>query len=202
MGRGFRLKGRRIGIIRKARWLALVALLSGLSWAWHWYNQQPVVGIITSSIGAQAGEVKSETTEAPGRYRSENLSFAYPAIYSDNQHTAPSGRIIEQYSMAAHMAKTESRRISIMVKSALVSSDMKEDSAYAFRKNAAEIYTLSQETSDKGLQVEKFSKQDGSEVTYFISNSSKYAIIAATSNVADGEFKADARIVINSFVWN
>jgi hypothetical protein len=201
MARGFRLSGQADSYTKKIRWLVFVPVSLGLVWAWHWYNQQPVLGTITTP-SVPAGEVKSETTAAPGRYRSENLTFAYPAIYSDSLNTAPTGKILEQYSMTAHLPKTESRRISVMVKNAELTTDMREDSAYKFRLNSVEVYKLAQETTAMNAQTDVFTKVDGSEQTYFIAGPGKYVIIAATSNVADGGFKNDVKSVIDSVVWN
>ncbi|MCW1908475.1 MAG: hypothetical protein KIH63_004000 [Candidatus Saccharibacteria bacterium] len=201
MGRGFHLGGQADAYTKKIRWLVLLPVGFGLAWAWQWYNRQPVVGVITTSIPT-AGEVKADTTAAPGRYRSENLSFAYPAIYSDSQNTAPAGTTIEQYSMTAHMEKTESRRISLMVKTAEQVGAMREDSAYKFRLNSIDNYQLAQETTAKNLQTDVFSKKDGGEVTYFIAGPGKYLIVAATSNIANGDYKNDVKSVIDSVVWN
>lgn len=186
---------------KRLRLVALAGLLLSVGWAWQWYNQQPVVGVITTPA-IQPGEVKAETTAAPGRYRSEHVSFAYPAMYSDALNTAPSGSIIEQYSMTAHLEKTESRRMSLMVKRASTPTAMREDSAYAFRLNQTDDYQLSQETTAGNLQVDKFTKQDGSEITYFINGNGKYVILAATSNLVNGGFVEDARSIVDSFVWN
>jgi hypothetical protein len=186
---------------KKVVYLILVVVGIGLAWSWNWYNQQPSVGVIKPAI-TPPGEVKSDTVSAPARYRSQHISFAYPAVYTDNLNTAPSGRIIEQYSMTAHLEKTESRRVAIMVKSADLTSDMKEDSAYQFRINQKVDYELSQQTTSSGLQVDKFVKKDGGEVTYFINGNLKYVIISSTSTVANGKYLDDVKDIIESFAWD
>lgn len=200
------LRGKKfsLGKLRSSKWtkvLGVLLLVFGLGWAWQWYNAQPVVGILTTSE-TPVGEVKAESVVAPGRYKSDKLTFAYPGIYTDNRTTTPSGAIVEQFSLAAHLSLTENRRISVMVKHFNTPSALKDDSAYQFRSKANEDYQLSTETTSRGLIVSKFVKEDGSEVTYFVPGTEYFAIVASSSSVVGGEFMEDVQMVINSFSWD
>lgn len=176
--------------------VAGLAIIAVVAW-WYSYNQTPVTGTIITSNTPEPDEVK---TPPNSHFKGTYVVFDYSPVYDTVQSNTPSGRMVEQYSLSAAGESLESRRISITINKIAGAVTIQEDSAYRLRANAPETYRLETVTVNE-LSVEKFSKKDGAEVTYFIPGGEYYAIVSATSTRSGGEFINDAAIIVSSLVW-
>ncbi len=179
--------------------LTVLVVAAVAVFGWFRWNQHPVTGTIALSSPANQA-VKADSVEQPSHFKGVNLSFEYPAIYGSIQSNPASGRMVEQYSLNARISIAESRKIGITVNKTVGGDVMKEDSSYAFRAGDSTLY-LHEIVIINDRKIEKFSKSDSAEVTYFIPGSGYYAIVAATSTRAGGEFTDDAAHLVTSLAW-
>lgn len=187
--------GRRQKLIRALVSVAIVGICAG---SWYLYNQKPAEGVIQNDV--LKSRTSDDTKAKNGHFKGSTMTFDYPTVYADTQSNPPTAKIAEQYSLGARIDGAESRKISITITKIGIDTTLKEDSAYKFRQNDAKNYVF-ENIMVNSNSVDKFTKNNGGEVTYFIPGTKYYAIVSATSTRANGEFATDVASLIDSFRW-
>jgi hypothetical protein len=186
---------KRVRRLFRPKILATVVMTGGILAVMGWfyqYNQSPAAGTI---YGPTEEHTQGVTTT---RLKSASMAFEHPTHYTveNKPVVAP---IAEQYLLNMHSGE-ESRRISITIRKPAPGETVFDDSAYKFRLLKSSGYDASDVTVD-GRPAKKMTKQDDTEVTYFVPGPKYYAIFAATSTNPKDAFAREITDVMKSFRW-
>jgi len=177
--------------------IVIAVLVAGLV-LWYYHTQTPAVGIIDNNVSSQSSV--ADTKPKTSHYTGSTMTFDYPANYTDTKNNAGNGNITEQLSLTARSGVQQTQRISITVVSSATGAQLKEDGGYVLRRNESAHYTH-ETVQVNGQDVEKFTKQDNSEVTYYISGPHYYAIVSGTAVNTTSGLADDITGVVGSFNW-
>jgi hypothetical protein len=172
--------------------LAVGGVLALAGWFYQ-YNQSPVVGTVSRPTADMHTQGVTST-----RLRSASMAFEHPVHYTV-ENKAVVTPIVEQYMLNMQGAE-ESRRISITIRKAAPGETVYDDSAYKFRVLKTSGYKVSDATVD-GQTSKKMTKNDNTEITYFVPGPKYYAIVAATSTNPKEAFSNEITDVMKSFAW-
>jgi len=175
----------------------LVIIVVGL-WVQHLMHA-PSEGSIGGGAPAAQSQVAGEQTSTTA-YTGKYVSFAYPSGFSSPRPGSTSAVVPEALIFNVH-DNQGSRQVALSVRLLQGGQGLQDDSGFHLRTNKPSEYSHYTATVD-GEQATIFKRTDGTEITYYIGGSNKYATLSVTTtNPASDLLSSDLQVLINSFAW-